>query len=260
MTFDDIHLAAGTFALDALDAAEHDRFEAHLHSCDLCAGDTLGFAETATLLATAVATVPPPELRTRVLAEVARTRQLSPIDGATAADTAELPAGFTPPAKPAVAGSTRGRRSSGRLLAAAAAVLVSIGLGVAVAGLLGDDDRMSPTEAVLAAADAEVVDLNGGNGSATLRVVYSAERDEVAVIGSELDGAGDGMTYQLWSLADETGSAGVFLSAPDGEVNAVLSTDSIPDPAPGARWGVTIEPDGGSPQPTTEIIYVGDVA
>src|SRR5580700_6354842 len=75
----DMHSLSGAYALDALgDGAEHDRFVRHMSRCQTCASEVRGFREVATAMAFAAAAEPPPELRARVLAAVARTRQLPP--------------------------------------------------------------------------------------------------------------------------------------------------------------------------------------
>ena len=77
----DQHTLTGVYALDALDtAAEVARFERHLNRCDSCTSEVRGFQATATRLGFAVARQPPPALRTAVMADVARTRQLPAID------------------------------------------------------------------------------------------------------------------------------------------------------------------------------------
>ena len=73
----DLHSLAAPYALDALDSgAEQDRFERHLNRCQNCTGEVRGFRETATRLGMAAARQPPPEMRDRVMAAVARTRQV----------------------------------------------------------------------------------------------------------------------------------------------------------------------------------------
>src|SRR5260370_9104526 len=75
----DLHSLSGAYALDALDAgAERDRFTRHLNRCQSCASEVRGFHEVATALAFATAAEAPPELRDRVLAAAARTRQVPP--------------------------------------------------------------------------------------------------------------------------------------------------------------------------------------
>src|ERR1700687_6067249 len=75
----DMHSLSGAYALDALEGgAERDRFVHHMSRCQTCASEVRGFHEVATAMAFAAAAEPPPELRARVLAAAARTRQLPP--------------------------------------------------------------------------------------------------------------------------------------------------------------------------------------
>ena len=75
----DMHSLSGVYALDALEGgAERDRFTRHMSRCQTCASEVRGFREVATAMAFAAAAEPPPELRARVLAAAARTRQLPP--------------------------------------------------------------------------------------------------------------------------------------------------------------------------------------
>src|SRR5215471_5626025 len=75
----DLHSLSGAYALDALEpGAEHDRFTRHLSRCPSCAGEVRGLREVATAMAFAAAAEAPAELRDRVLAAAARTRQLPP--------------------------------------------------------------------------------------------------------------------------------------------------------------------------------------
>src|SRR6266581_5254667 len=75
----DLHALSGAYALDAIEAGpERDRFTRHLSRCQSCASEVRGFREVATAMAFAAAAEPPAELRGRVLAAAARTRQLPP--------------------------------------------------------------------------------------------------------------------------------------------------------------------------------------
>ena len=66
-----LHALAGAYALDALEAAERDRFERHLPGCRDCEAEVRGLTATATALGMAVAADPPPALKPAVLAIVA---------------------------------------------------------------------------------------------------------------------------------------------------------------------------------------------
>src|SRR5579859_1681661 len=75
----DLHTLTGAYALDAMDSAsETARFSRHLTRCQSCASEVRGFREVATAMAFAATTEPPAEMRERVMAAVARTRQLPP--------------------------------------------------------------------------------------------------------------------------------------------------------------------------------------
>jgi anti-sigma-K factor RskA len=66
-----------------------------------------------------------------------------------------------------------------------------------------------------------------------------------------------GRTYQLWYITAERGpvSAGVFALDPDGR--AELAVAGVPAPEAIQAWAVTVEPEGGVPQPTGEMVLKG---
>jgi len=143
------------------------------------------------------------------------------------------------------------RRKSRRLRwsAAAAAVAVAIGVG---AGVLGQQAADEPASTVTAAqvlqhrdARAETTDMGGGG---TLTVHVSAELNAAAVAFDSVPAAQEGQVYQLWLLgADATArSAGVLNQLP--APNAPYVTEF----AGSNGLAVTVEPDGGSPAPTSE--------
>ena len=75
----DLHALTGAYALDALErGSDLTRFSRHLSRCQSCASEVRGFHEVATAMAYAAAAEPPPEMRERVMAAAARTRQLPP--------------------------------------------------------------------------------------------------------------------------------------------------------------------------------------
>ena len=230
----ELHHLAHAYALDALDADERAAFEAHYHDCDVCSGDVTADREVAAMLAEAVAVAPAPDLKAAVMGEITKTRQLPPL---------------VPERTDELAARRAARRRQVGWVAGIAALLIA---AIGVTSQFGDsrDDVAD----VVAAPDAIVTSLEG-SGDGTLRVVWSAERDEVAVFGSDLANPGADRAYALWFLHGDgsVAPAGLFTPSDGGEVRTVL--DVADDSTTG--WGVTIEPATGSPQPTSDVIFVG---
>ncbi len=77
----DPHLNTGALALDAMPDDEASDATAHIEECESCAAELAGFLETAALLGSVAAEVPPASLRRAVMAGIAITPQLPPIVG-----------------------------------------------------------------------------------------------------------------------------------------------------------------------------------
>jgi anti-sigma-K factor RskA len=233
----DLHILTGAFALDALENAERERFEHHLQRCQPCSHEVRGLHETATRLALAVARVPPPQLRERVLTAAARTRQHPPV-----IDQRPLPqprsAWF-----PRLAGA-----------AAAVAVVVAVTLGITQSATQSRLDHVlaqeQAIEAVLAAPDARIARHHASVGGIAT-VVYSEARHKLVFTTAGLPPLPDGKVYQLWLIAPgKYTSAGLLPAASGGRTAPVLASGLVA----GDQAGVTVEPAGGSRQPTTTPI------
>jgi anti-sigma-K factor RskA len=239
---DEPHLLSGGYAADALDDAERREFEAHLESCPQCREEARGLRETTAVLAAALATAPPPAMRSRVLDAIATTPQ--------------LPA---QPAGPTVLAEARARKHPDRrrrwapLAAACVVLLAGIGLGAVGAIQLREAHRSQQlADRVLAIlgdprAQRVTAPVSGG-GSATL-VVADAR---AAVVTAGLPGLPDDRAYQLWVIRPEQiRSAGL---GPGGTAGAGSWARLLDGVRSGDKVAITVEPAGGSGQPTTAPI------
>jgi hypothetical protein len=241
----DLHQLSGAYALDAVDGPERDAFEHHLRRCRPCDNEVRGLAETATGLAMTVAEPPPAALRTRVMAATAITRQLPPVP---AADTARQPRRRPRIAAPWVPWLATGL--------AAACLVVAVVFGVAA---ISAQQRLSAVQAqnqavaaVLAAPDARLAsDRTSRGGTAT--VVVSHSEDTMVVSTSGLPGLPSSKVYQLWLIGPHgTRSAGLLPASSAGRTAPVLASGL----QAGDKVGMTVEPAGGTSQPTTKPILL----
>ncbi len=246
MTHPDLHRLTGAYAADALDEEERRAFEAHLPDCESCRAEVDGFLATTAMLGAAAAEPPPAHLRASVLAEVSRTRQEPP---AAVAERERTPVRLS-------RGPVR-RAWLDRLLMPAAAVMavVLVGMSVLVGSL---NDRIDELEGggravtdVVAAADMQTWEAEMPDGGVA-RVVYSASRGEGWFVADGMESLGEDQVYELW-LIDEGGPspAGLF-DARDGQAVHAFTGDVTEI----AAIGVTVEPAGGSPQPTSDPLVV----
>ncbi|MFI9006788.1 anti-sigma factor domain-containing protein [Actinosynnema sp. NPDC053489] len=239
-----LHTMTGAYALNALSEPERRAFEAHLAQCASCAQEVAELAETAARLGAAAQVQPPPQLRERVLSAAARTRQL-------------------PPEVPRHVPTRRGGRWLRRAtaLTAAAGVLVAVGLGVQAVRhgrqLEREVDALRQTTAeygrfadLLAAPDAKLV-RGPVNGGGTGTAVVSHSRGAALFLAEGLTALPEDRSYQLWVIGrDGPRPAGVLDSATNPQpllAEGVSGAD---------RFGLTVEPRGGSPKPTTGTVVV----
>ena len=229
----EIHHLGAAYALDALDERERAAFEAHFATCEICRTDVREFRATAAELGAVTATPPPADLRARVLAEIATTRQLSPLPGAV------------------VRLADRRRSRAVLLLAVAAAAVVCFALGAIVVGARdgGFDETVA---AMMKEPGARMVPLTG-EGGATLQLVWTADR--AAVYGDGLPVPPEGSVYELWLIDDKGATPMRMLDPADGgRVEHVVDITGRP-----VAWGVTIEPASGSEVPTMPILFAAEV-
>jgi len=253
----DIHTLSGAYALGALDADEAAAFEGHLESCASCRDEVRSFTEAASSLADVVATPAPDRLRTSVLAGISEVRPLPPV----------VPAGPDPVTTSPdedddeLAARRRDRSSrSSRWLAVAAAVLAVIAVGAVwrTVALTAQVDSITASAAdvssVITAPDATTVTGSVSTGGRAA-VVTSKQQGQAVLVADGLAPAPAGQTYQIWFL-DSSGAATSAGFVPTGDHSAVLLQG---DPSKAAAVGVTLEPAGGSAQPTTKPVLAVQV-
>ncbi|MET9608472.1 anti-sigma factor [Streptomyces sp. NPDC006512] len=247
MSTDDPHGATGAYVLDALPAAERAAFEAHLETCADCAREVRELAATAALLGSAVAVEPPPGFRDEVLRRIR-----------------EAPAGPPPlpaPKAPARHAARGGRPRAHWVLAACVAAAAGLG-GVALWQFREADGsrqearraeaRAAALTQVLSAPDARLASgrlADGGTGT----VVVSRDRDRAVFVSSGMAAPPPGRVYQLWFADPGAGMRPAGLMDPARPDAPALLAGPV---GAATGIGVTVEPAGGSPAPTSDPLVV----
>lgn len=227
----DIHALSGAYALDALDPDERTEFEKHLADCAICRAEVDSLREAAAGMADLTEVAPPGSLRERVLADAAVVRPLPPL-----VDRA------------------RRRRRWGAFLAAAAAIVVLAGGAVAWHpwDRPSSSEQLSAVDRVAQAPDAER-SSHSLPGGGTVTVYRSVRLDRAAVVVKNLPALPDGKVYEMW-LQDRAGSMEPAGTVPAGVTSGEMVLEGSAASAVGA--GVTVEPAGGSPEPTSDPVAV----
>jgi anti-sigma-K factor RskA len=231
MTEHDVHTLTGAYATDALPDDERRAFDDHLEQCTACRQEVAELSATTARLGAAVSAPAPAAMRARVLAEVSRTRQLPPVVARLDARR-DSPPWFRQP------------------LGIAASFLLVITLGL---GAFATTENRRADRAEQAAARIAAVATDPGRGQSTHAIssggsgTLIASGDRAIFRANGVTSLPGDRTYQLW-IINATGahSVGVLGRASSGSlqrfVEGVTKTDTI---------GLTVEPKGGSKQPTT---------
>lgn len=236
MSTADLHTLTGAYATHALDLAERAEFERHLEQCAACALEIAEFAATLARLGAAQAVRPPREFKQHVMASLNTVRQEAPHS------------------EHKLAATSNGRRRAVHRFVLAACLAAALGAGgialqqnqqadqarTRATTLQRQQDRIAN---LLTATDARTTSgLVTGGGTATL--VWSKNQDAAALLVSQMPALKNGTIYQLWFNDGGTmrpagqmqaGTTAVLLT---GHVNRAIGI------------GVTVEPTGGSTQPT----------
>jgi anti-sigma factor RsiW len=232
----DVHTLTGAYATDALPEDERRAFDDHLEQCPACRQEVAELVATTARLGMAVSAQAPAAMRARVLAEVSRTRQVSPV--VTSLDDRRKAKWFRQP------------------LGIAASFLVVLALGL---GTFATTESRRADQAEQTAARIAAVATDPGRTQSTHAVssggsgLLVAAGDRAIFRAKGVKSLPDDRTYQLWVI-DASGaarSAGVLGRASSGDVGQFVE-----GVAPTDRIGLTVEPKGGSKQPSTTPVLV----
>ncbi|MEO7060020.1 MAG: anti-sigma factor [Lapillicoccus sp.] len=247
---DDIHALSGAYAIDAVDQLERARFERHLSACSDCRHEVDSLRAAAGELGHLAEVMPPARLREQVLLDIAKVRPLPP--RATAEAGARIEVTRQPPRE---AGRPT-RRVPSWLAAAAAVVIIGGGTATLVAHPW---DRTSQSQ--LSVADKVLADPNATRktqqfpGGASAEVVSSKSLGKAVLVTRGMASAPTGKVYQAWFQQGESfAPAGIMSSRAD----QTLLLDGNASTA--TAVGITVEPDGGSPSPTSDPIALIRIA
>jgi anti-sigma-K factor RskA len=249
---------AAAYALGALPADEAQRFEAFLATSPEAQREVAEYREVAALLALAgPETEPAGALRDRVLARIGERRSET---------------------GPSTRTTTVSRSRRGPWLALAASVLLAVGLGAA---LLSARGRLAAVETELASREqsldetqrrltereatlnsilgpgVQLVQLTAsGDPDPGIQLFWNGQQHRAIVHGYRLKNLPSGRAYQLWFIKDGKPVPSVTFK-PGADGTATLQPVPVPADGTVSAAAVTIEPEGGSAQPTSPIVLVG---
>jgi anti-sigma-K factor RskA len=246
----DPHTLAGAYAMDAVPEPDRSRFERHLAGCDSCRQEVRGLREATAALAAATAVRPPAELRDAVLGTAGQTRQLPP-------PAAPAPVAWVP------ARDQRGPRGRPRLVAVAAVALagalavMAVVAGAVTYGMQGRLDQAQRRDhtvaAVLSASDAKMMSAHVSTGGIATVVMSHRER-ALVFTAADLQVLPPGESYELWLIGPAgTRPVGMVDASARGRMAGPMVVSGL---ATGDSVGMTVEPAGGSPRPTSRPVLL----
>jgi anti-sigma-K factor RskA len=234
---DDAHVLdlIPAFAIGALDAGDFARVEVHLAGCLICRAESLVLEEVAAQLSFAAApSAPSPDLKDQLMSRVSGTPR-------------RAPAPTSVPSRPLLE----------RLLPAwgLASLVLILALGVLNLSLW---QRFNEAESFTAPGGMRAVPLTPEDAAskATGFVLISADGQDGALVVDGLPQLDEDYEYQLWLIRDGERVSGAIFSTDENSyggtrIRAPLSLLEY------SAVGITVEPAGGSPQPTGERILGG---
>ena len=254
---------APLFAIGATTPEETSAVEAALRADPELAAEVSAFRDAATVMATATPVAPSSALKAQLMAAVASSPTAA---GGRATGASQRP----------ILTSEAPRRPAWQPIALAASLLVAVGLGANTFRLRGELDRVRASVAALdtqlqsrertlntlleAERDLHVVYLQSEAGAAGpgMQFFWNTKQGSAVAHVFRLNSAPDGRDYQIWALVDgKPVSLSVFNSDADGR--ALVERFTLPASTAGVSAVlVSLEPKGGSVQPTTTPFLAGN--
>ena len=240
----ELHTLAGPYVMDAVTPPERSSFARHLAGCPQCRDDVREMREATARLGMAAMVRPRPELKEQTIRAAFRTSQLAPaVDSPVVDNPVRRVRRRLVPAKLALA--------SAALVAAAAT-----GFGLVTANMMEQlhhsqrQDHM--IAAVLSARDAVMLTARITTGG-TATVVMSHHEHRLVFTAHGLRSLPSGRGYELWLM----GPAG---DRPAGMLRLEGGGMTNPTVVSGLRQGdavgLTVEPTGGSPLPSSTVVVM----
>jgi anti-sigma-K factor RskA len=238
-----LHTLVGAYVLDAVSEVDRADFERHLLTCEQCRDDLRGLSEAGARLAAAAAITPRPGLRAPTIGAVTGIRQLPPLTGETAAAGRRLRARWRPLSRPWLAAVATGVA----VVLAVAAVVLGLHVGAMQQRLAAQEQRDAAITAILGAHDATAMTAEVRTGG-TATVVMSHRADALVFTAAGLARLSGVREYELWLTGPAgTTSAGALPRSRHGMSGPMV----VGRLAHGDQLELTVEPLGGSAQPTS---------
>lgn len=228
-------------ALSALEPAEEIALREHLPHCSACRGALRDAEDVVGLLGTIpVQHQPPQALRHRLLAEIDYAPQ------AVQPSTPDTPSAVAP------------RRRSRALLAAAAAIVIALGVSTTVLGIqVANRAQVQAEPAVLHDPAARKILLADGTGHAVAQLV--AGKAGTVVIPLSLPPNGPSRTYVFWGVVDGKPQALTTFDVTLGSAGPQpLRWPVIADVL--SRFAISLEPGRTMPTAPTDVVATGAIA
>ncbi len=272
------------FALQLLPEAEMIAAHDHLLTCEDCRRQVAWIqGDLASYALTAEAQAPPEAARERLMRAIAKEKRMAPKPVAVAAAAGSAPvktptrsekvfsiedapvkhkmgvagwAGWAVAAAAIGAAGLQYQQTQGfqHELAESRAELTQVSAEASKASLVLETLTDSRAKQIALTLPSTTPALPEGHAS------YLGSKGSLVFVANHLTQLEPGKTYELWLIPSGKDAkpipAGTF--NPDSQGRAMKMLASLPKNVDVAAMGVTVEPDGGSPAPTSPILLLGD--